>query len=121
MRHGEGHGELRERAVDAGGELDELFDDLELGGIFGNRGIELGRPECGPAGRQIDGLTLAVVAGQESESAVAGEVSGSGENRVGDQEDRAAQAGRSAGPQNECRKGRRDRHGREFDGPEAEG
>src|ERR1019366_2681852 len=54
-------------------------------------------------------------------SAVAGEVGGNDENRVGDQQDRSAGARRSAGPQNERGKSYRYCHGREFDGAEAEG
>jgi hypothetical protein len=54
-------------------------------------------------------------------SAVAGEVEGNGEQRVGEQEYCAAAARRFAGPQNERRKGSRDPQGHELYGPEAEG
>ena len=54
-------------------------------------------------------------------SAIAGQVGGNGESRVGGQEDRSAKPGRSAGPQDERGKSSRYCHGREFDGPEAEG
>ncbi|GDY55977.1 hypothetical protein SVIO_066000 [Streptomyces violaceusniger] len=67
MGHGEGHGELREGAAHACRELDELFDGVELGGVFGDRGIEERRAERGTAGCQVDGLVLAVLAGEESE------------------------------------------------------
>lgn len=54
-------------------------------------------------------------------SSVAGQVAGNGESRVGGQEDRSAEPGRSASPQDERRKGSRCCHGGELDGPEAEG
>ena len=52
---------------------------------------------------------------------VAVQVGGDGESGVGGQEDRSAKAGCSAGPQNERRESSRYCHGRQFDGPEAEG
>ena len=72
---------------------------------------------CGqacPSGRSMftDGAHVSWVAGQ---------VGGYGESGVGGQEDRSAKPGRSAGPQNERRECSRYCHGREFDGPEAEG
>src|SRR6185437_5791122 len=54
-------------------------------------------------------------------SLVAGQVEGDGESRVGGQQDRSAQPGRPAGPQDERGQSGRYRHGREFDRPEAEG
>jgi hypothetical protein len=66
MRHGKGHGELRERAAEVPGELKELADGLQLGGVLGNRGIEAFRVQRGTAGGQVDRLALAAPAGQET-------------------------------------------------------
>src|SRR5262249_252449 len=46
---------------------------------------------------------------------------GDGERGGGEREDRSAKPGRSAGPQNKRRESSRYCHGREFEGPEAEG
>src|SRR5262249_4762089 len=54
-------------------------------------------------------------------SLVAGQVAAAGDRRVGGQEDRPAEPGRPAGPQDERRKNGRHGHSRQLDGPEGEG
>jgi hypothetical protein len=49
------------------GQLDELLDGIELGGVLRERGIEAGGPQRRAASGQVDGLALAVIAGQEPE------------------------------------------------------
>src|SRR4029077_10875528 len=79
---------------------------------------------CGPVrAANAAGLALVRLRGFDVPypSAVAGQVGGDGESRVGGQEDCSAKSGRSAGPQDERGKSCRYCHGHEFDGPEAEG